>query len=331
MAGDYTIGIGTVGAGLHFSYDGGGGWRHIYKHLNPEGNVRSLAVFPDDPHHILAVSDRAGLFESHDNGYRWEPLDSPITDCEIWSIGLDANHPERIYIGARPGGYRSTDKGQSWQRMDMGIGDECPIGIPRTTNMVVDPRNSDIVWAGVEVDGIYRSDDAGDTWRHLADIGPTPFHGDIHGLTVRTGEPTHIIATTPFGMATSADEGETWDWREFDGFGTKGSGNPFAYCRGVFVKPDDPDTVLMGCGDYIPGQVGAIEVTHDGGQSWTRASLPTDANSTVYWMAMHPDVQDVVVAATVFGQVFVSENSGDSWDQLPREFGEIRAVSLSPN
>lgn len=333
MAGDFTIGVGTVGAGLHFSYDGGQRWRHIYKHIHPEGNVRSLAVFPDDPHHILAASDRAGLFETHDNGYLWEPLDSPITDSEIWSIGIDPVDPDRIYIGARPSGYRTTDRGRTWERMDMGLGDQCPIGVPRITNMVVDPRNNNTVWAGVEVDGIYRSDDQGQTWRHLADIGPSPFHGDIHGLAigVGSGESSDIVATTPFGMASSSDDGESWNWQEFSGFGDIGSRSDFAYCRGVFVQPGNADTVLIGCGDYIPGQIGAIEVSHDGGHTFTRAAIDSTPNSTVYWMAMHPDLPDVVAAATVFGQVFVSDNAGDNWTQLEREFGEIRAVSLSPN
>lgn len=333
MGGDYTIGIGTVGAGLHFSYDGGSRWRHIYKHLNPEGNVRSLQVFPDDPQHILAASDRAGLFESYDNGYLWEPLDSPVTDCEIWSLAVDPVDPDRLFVGARPHAFRSTDRGQTWERLELGMSDQCPIGVPRITNLIVDPRNSMIVWAGVEVDGIYRSHDGGDTWDHLDGIGPTPFHDDIHGLAVRVDDdrPAEIIATTPYGAATSADDGEHWTWAEFDGFGETGSGNPHAYCRGVFVEPGDPDTVLVGCGDYIPGQVGAIETSHDGGRSWTRAATDSAPNSTVYWMAMHPELPGLIAAVTVFGQVYLSTDHGDSWRQLDREFGEIRAVSLSPN
>lgn len=331
MADDYTIGIGTVGAGLHFSYDSGSSWRHIYKHINPEGNVRSLQVFPDDPHHLLAVSDRSGVFETHDNGYRWHPVESPIVDSEIWSIGIDPVDPDNLYIGARPAGFRSTDRGRSWERMDMGLGDECPIGTPRITNMVVDPRDNNTVWAGVEVDGIYRSDDRGGSWRRLDEIGPTPFHGDIHGLTVRVGHTPEIIATTPFGMASSIDDGDNWTWRELDGFGAVGSGQPHAYCRGVFVSPGDPETILVGCGDYIPGQIGAVEVSHDGGRSWCRADMDALPNSTVYWMALHPEVPDVVVAATVFGQVHLSTDGGDSWHKLDREFGEVRAVSLTPN
>lgn len=336
MAEDYTIGIGTVGSGLHVSADGGGRWRHIGKHINPEGNVRALTVFPDEPHHILAGSDRAGLFESRDNGYRWEPVSSaatnaPLTDAEIWSVAIDPTDPDTIYVGARPAGFRSTDGGDTWEQMATSIAEDCPIGTPRITSLVVDPGDGRTVWAGVEVDGLHRSDDGGETWRALDPIGPTTFHGDIHGLAVRNGDHPSVVATTPFGMATSTDDGDTWEWRELAGFGDIGSRNEFAYCRGVFMKPGDADTMLVGCGDYIPGQIGGIETSHDGGATWARAATDAVPNSTVYSMAMHPAIADIVVAVTVFGQVFVSQDSGDSFTKLDREFGEIRAVWLSPN
>lgn len=328
MSDDFTIGIGTVGAGMWFSYDSGNAWRHIYKFVNPEGNVRAVRVDPSDPKRVLAASDRAGLFQSEDGGYRWFPLASPITDCEIWTLTIDPTDPNRIYVGARPGIWRSSDRGESWEQLEMGMDPNCPIGISRTTNVVVDPRDPKVVWAGIEVDGIYRSEDGGDNWTHLPDIGPSPFHGDIHGLAVRHHEGgTDVFAGTPFGLGTSSDDGATWTWQEFSGF-DRGSGNPYAYCRGVFVAPDDPDTVLVGCGDYIPGAAGSIEVSRDGGRTFTRSSV--DANSTVYWMAMHPDVPGVIAASSVFGQIFLSRDSGESWSKVDREFGEIRSITLSP-
>lgn len=331
MSGDFTIGIGTVGAGLWFSYDGGDRWRHIYKRINPEGTVRALEVDPNDPHHILAGADHAGLFESRDNGYHWELVTDVMSNQQVWSVELDPEDPDRIYVGSRPGGFRSVDGGRSFRPMAMGVGPECPIGVPRTTNLVVDPRDHRRVWAGIEVDGVYRSDDGGEHWSHLDDIGPTPFHGDIHGLVVRpTDGGAELHATTPFGIATSADDGQSWSWHEFGGF-ERGSGQPYAYCRGVFVKPDDPNTVMVGVGDYIPGRTGAIERSTDGGATWERVELPVEPNSTMYWMAMHGDVPDVVVAASVFGQVFLSEDGGVSWRKLRDEWGEIRALSLSPN
>jgi hypothetical protein len=50
----------------------------------------------------------------------------------------------------------------------------------------------------------------------------------------------------------------------------------------------------------------------------------------VYWMAMHPDVPGVIAACSVFGQIFVSRDRGESWSKLDREFGEIRSITLSP-
>ena len=60
-----------------------------------EGNVRAVRVDPSDPKHILAASDRAGLFQSEDGGYRWFPLESPITDCEIWTLTIFQLPPRR--------------------------------------------------------------------------------------------------------------------------------------------------------------------------------------------------------------------------------------------
>jgi hypothetical protein len=48
-------------------------------------------------------------------------------------------------------------------------------------------------------------------------------------------------------------------------------------------------------------------------------------------MAMHPDVPDVVAACSIYGQIFVSRDSGDSWSKLDREFGEIRSIVVHPN
>lgn len=333
-----VIGVGTVGAGAWFSYDGGGRFRHIAKHINPEGNVRSMAVSPHDPAHVYAVSDGAGLFASHDGGYRWEPVNTDLPHQELWSLACDPDDESRLFVGGRPGLYRSTDGGDTFDALDTGLGPDCPIGVPRITNVVIDPVDPDELWMGVEVDGVYHSTDGGDTWEHLGPLGETPFHDDIHGLAVRraprsqgTGhrDDVQVLATTPFGLATSDDRGGSWTWRSFDGF-DKGSGNPYAYCRGVFVWPGDPDTLLLGCGDYIPGQVGAIEISRDGGASWTRAELPAEPNSTVYWMATHPELDGMVVAATVFGHVFVSADHGHTWERLEREFGEIRSVTLAP-
>ena len=327
MATEYTIGIGTVGAGLWVSYNSGQKWRHIQR-IHPEGNVRALAVSPHRPGEILGSLDEVGLIVSPDNGGTWERVGGDI-DGEIWSIGYDPSDDQRVFVGARPGLLRSVDGCQSFQQLDTSINDKCAIGTPRITNVVFDPANPSDVWSSVEVGSLHRSCDGGDTWTALDPLGPSEFYGDVHGLTLRaTDSGTELLATSPFGLGRSNDEGANWSWHEFDTF--PGAKFEFAYCRCVQVPPWGDGTVIVCSGDYIPGAVGALEISRDGGESWKRAELPATPNSTMYWLATHQDLPGVVVATSVFGQIFVSDDYAESWRKLDRELGEIRAISLTP-
>ena len=61
--------------------------------------------------------------------------------------------------------------------------EDCPnVGIPRVTALTVDPSDHRIVWAGVEVDGVRRSLDGGETWTRIAGGLTDP---DIHDVAVR--------------------------------------------------------------------------------------------------------------------------------------------------
>lgn len=324
---DYTIGVGTVGQGLWVSYNSGGKFRHIPRGVEAESNCRAMAVSPHQPGRILASQDRVGVFCSDDNGGTWERMGNQI-DSDIWSLAFDPHDPDRIYVGTRPGIWRSSDGGQSFAPLETSIAASCPIGVPRTTNVIVDPDDPMKVWASVEVNGVHRSTDGGETWTALPQLGPSEFHDDVHGFTIRqTDSGPELMATTPFGLARSRDDGQTWDWHEFGGFpGTKFE---FAYSRCV-REPWGDGTVLVCVGDYIPGMVGAVEVSRDGGASWSRADLPVTPNSTMYWLASNVDLPGVAVATSVFGQVYVTDDHAESWRKLDRDFGEIRALSLTP-
>ena len=324
----FRIAIGTVGSGLWVSYNSGGKFRHIPRGIDAEGNCRALAVSPHEPGHILASSDRVGVFRSEDNGGEWSQVGTPIAS-DIWSLAFDPNDAERIYVGTRPGIQRSTDGGGSFHALDTSVPERCPIGVPRTTNIVVDPTDSAKVWASVEVAGLHRSDDGGDTWRALGPLGPSEFHDDIHGFAVLpTGDTTQLLATSPFGLARSDDDGASWSWQEFTAF--PGARSDIAYSRCVRAPWND-GTVIVCVGDYIPGAVGALEISRDGGETWKRDALPVMPNSTMYWLGVNEDLPGVAVATSLFGQVFVSEDHADTWRKLDREFGEIRAVCIMPD
>ena len=99
----------------------------------------------------------------------------------------------------------------------------------------------------------------------------------------------------------------------------------------MIVKPDDPGTLFVGNGDFIPGVTGAIRRSKDAGKTWDAVNLPVEPNSVVYWMASHRELPDVVVAGSLYGYVYVTDDGGDNWQKLKKEFGEIRSVAVTPN
>jgi hypothetical protein len=67
------------------------------------------------------------------------------------------------------------------------------------------------------------------------------------------------------------------------------------------------------------------------GESWEILPLPTQPNATVWGLATHPADGNSIVAFSLFGEVYVSEDAGASWCKIAREFGEIRAAVWVPN
>ncbi len=332
MTQDFTICVGTVGAGVWFSPDCGEHWRRSRMNLpfdaEPgEIQIRSLAVSPHNSHHVLAGSE-AGLYRSEDNGANWDLVESPSHGKQIWSAAFHPNDPDVLFIGTKPPGvFRSSDRGKTWEKLPIPIAERCLAGAPKVTNILIDPRDKKTIWVGVEIDGVYCSRDNGLTWTHR-EMGKNELNRDVHGLAVSPGRPGKLLVTTPDGLWSSVDDGESWSLHGFPRFAER---DRISYCRGVALKPDDPDTIFVGNGDFIPGKRGAIQRTRDGGETWEKCQLPVEANSVIYWFGTHPANPDVVVANSLHGYVYLSTDAGDSWSKLRREFGEIRALAWMPN
>lgn len=334
MTKDFTICVGTVGAGVWYSPNGGEKWRrskmNLPFHAEPgEIQIRALAVYPQDPNRILAGSE-VGLYRSEDKGATWDLVESPIEDyAQIWSVAVHPTNPDIIFAGTKPPGlHRSTDGGKHWEKLSIPIVDRCFAGAPKVTNIVFDPRDSRSVWVGVEIDGVYCSRDGGDTWTHLPPLGDNFLNQDVHGLTIGLGKPTKLHVTTPDGIWTSTTEGESWTLHGFPRFFER---DKISYCRGVALKQGDPDVIFVGNGDFIPGRTGAIQRSTDGGKTWESAKLPTEPNSTIYWFGTHPADPEIIVANSLHGYVYTSTDGGESWNKVKQEFGEIRAIAWAPN
>src|SRR5439155_3460903 len=159
------------------------------------------------------------------------------------------------------------------------IARECSIGIPFVTGVIVDPDDHRIVWAGVEIDGVFRSRDGGDTWTHLETGLYDP---DIHAVTIAATQPKRLYASTAREVFTSDDLGDSW---EPLGIREKW---PLPYARGMAVKADDPRVLFAGCGETTTGEKGHVLRTANFGKSWEILPLPTQPNATVWGLATHP-------------------------------------------
>jgi photosystem II stability/assembly factor-like uncharacterized protein len=317
--------VGTIGEGLWRSADGGVTFARDYNGLFVECHVRALAVHPREPR-TLYLGCELGLFRSTDGAGNWARVESPINGLQVWSIAISPRDPNLIVVGTCPSRlFRSEDGGKTWSEPAVKIVRECPrIMHTRVTTVMVDPAEPNTVWAGVEIDALFRSKNGGVTWQPL---GQGLSSRDIHGLAIvpGIGKPKRWLASTNNDLNVSTDGGETWQPQNI------GKSLPWSYCRGMAQLPSRPEVVFLGNGDGPPGAVGMIVRSTDGGVTWRTVEMPARANSTIWNFAVHAADSNLVYATSVSGEVYRSTDAGAAFEKLPRAFGEIRQIAWTPN
>ena len=316
--------VGTIGEGLWRSTDNGESFVRAADGMFVECHVRALAVHPRDPR-VLYLGSEQGLLRSSDGAGSWERVATQLHGLQIWSIVLLPSDPDMILAGTCPSRlFRSADGGRSWSEPRAQMRQDCPrIMHTRVTTLVADPLEPETIWAGVEIDGLYRSRDAGQTWQK---IGSGLSSLDIHALTIVSegrGQ-ARLLASTNNDLNVSVDNGESWQPQRL------GQTLPYPYFRGMAQLPDRPGTVLLGNGDGPPGTTGLVVRSTDAGVTWRETHMPGRANSTIWNFAVHPADPELVYASSVSGEVYRSTDGGAIWQKLPREFGEIRALAWTP-
>jgi photosystem II stability/assembly factor-like uncharacterized protein len=312
--------VGTIGEGIFRSTDSGASFQRAADGMFVECHVRALVVHPREPR-VLYLGSELGLFRSDNGADLWQRVESPINGKQVWSILLSPQRPETIFVGTCPSRlYRSDDGGKTWTEPAIEMEQACPRIIhTRLTALAADPGNVETFWAGVEIDGLRRSRDGGRTWQN---VGKGLSSKDIHAILPLSSR--RLLVSTNNDVNLSTDDGET-----FQPLGL-GKVMPSPYFRALSQLAGQPGTALVGNGDAPPGCVGAIGISKDSGATWKAATMPGCANSTIWNFAVHAADPSLIYASSVAGEIYRSQDGGDSWTKLEREFGEIRGLAWAP-
>jgi len=322
-----TILVGTVGQGVMMSADEGESWTRggVRQGMHSDCIVRMLRSDARSPEIVYAGTD-FGLYRSDDGGATWRLLENPMKGSMVWSMAIDPVDPAVMFAGtgtpSTPGIFRSTDAGKSWSRLSVEIAKDCPnVGVPRPTGIAIDPTNDRNVWVGLEVDGVRYSRDGGETW---ATLNGQIANQDVHNMLVVEGPPKTVFTVVNDDIWRSTDDGKTWHAaRAREVF-------PWHYPRGIAVKPGDPRTVFVTLGDSTPGRIGTVVRSRDAGVTWETLKFPVQPNSAIWTVAVSESAPDTMFAASRYGYLYRSDDGGDSWRKLWREFGEVSSIQWVP-
>ena len=311
--------------GVWFSQNQGVNWSRLItptQGLYNESRVWSLNTHKERPGELLAGTDQ-GLYRYTKRTGRFNYIPSPMDDLHILKIARDPRDPKIILCGTRPSEiFISTNDGESWVRSNFDSATECWfINTPRVTSINFDPNVRDTIWATVEIDGVFKSDDRGKTWSLLTN---GLRDNDTHDLIFHSQDSKRtILVSTEDGIHKSEDNGVSWQHMETPE-------TPFVYFRSLVHRPDNCGFVIASVGDRPSGETGMLLYSSNFGQTWWRADLPAPVNSTIWSIATNPANPLLIFAATIFGQIFRSNDGGKSWKKMPRELGEIREISWAP-
>jgi len=243
-------GVRSFTGGVAVSTDGGHHWKPSNAGL-PEDSITHILLDPSGPagrRTLYACAFGRGVYKSTDNGHSWTEKNNGIAGDEpfAWRITLGQDGSLYLVVARRseakdfsPSGagalYRSTDKAEHWQRIDL------PSGVTGPTGLEIDPRDPQrlylTAWGqeGEDADrngGVYASDDGGQTWRALFTQSQ-----HVYDLTIDFRHPDTLYITG-FDAAAyrSTDRGAHWE---------RIKGYDFKWGHRIILDPNNPSMIYI--------------------------------------------------------------------------------------
>jgi photosystem II stability/assembly factor-like uncharacterized protein len=287
--------------------------------------VQCVAVDPANPDRVYAGTDNNGVYRTLDGGETWESVGEGIPHKRTPSIAISPAHTENgmsvVYAGTEPSNlYRTEDDGKTWQDFprlpELPSSDTWSFPPRPWTHHTrwITPHASDpmVLFVGIELGGVMRSLDGGETWE---DRKPGAYT-DSHAIRVHPTAHDRVYEAAGQGVAISTDRGETWSPVD--------EGMDRHYSWGVAVDPADPDLWYVSSSHGASyahrsrGDAQAHLYRKRGDAPWEllNGSLPEPLPYMPYSLLTLRDRPGVVLAGMQNGEIMLSEDSGDSWRKL---------------
>ncbi|MDH4001858.1 MAG: hypothetical protein OEU52_11400 [Xanthomonadales bacterium] len=260
------------GDGVWKSTDAGKSWQHIG--LENSGQISKIEINPGNPDiafvavqgQIWGPNEERGIFRTSDGGATWEHVLKVNPDTGAADLAMDPTNPRILYAamwhhgrnpwfiksGGEGGGiYKSSDGGDSWQKLAGGLP-----GLVGKIGIDVSASKPDRVYAIIEAEpekgGLWRSDDAGNSWKLIN--GHRVLHSRawyyIHIAADPVDANTVYVMNVP--LMKSIDGGKTWEKMT----------TPHGDHHDHWINPDNNLNM-------ISGNDGGATITFDGGETWS--------------------------------------------------------------
>lgn len=280
----------------------------------PGGDVRSLVVDPGNPDRFYFGTLDGQMYTSGDGGKTWGYLHNfNRPKLFVDHIIVDPRDSKTLYVAAHRhkevgGFFKSTDGGHKWRESSQ-------LKNEALHSLIQSESNPNVLIAG-SFNGMFRSDDSGETWRQLP-TSTTPGLVHIESLAIDPRTPNTIYAGTWYLPYKSTDGGQSW---KIIKNGILDDSDIFA----IDIDPRDPNHVFMSA-------CSGIYETKNAGDSWSKVNgIPSQSRRTRA-ILQHPTIPGLVFAGTTEG-FWRSERGGapDSWMVTTSRQLEINSITVHP-
>lgn len=303
------------------SSDAGESWEQGQVTMLTNAAAR-LSVSATQPGRAYLAAYEAGVFRTDDGGNAWRHLSSYPT-AYAHSVLVHPIRPESLFVGSEPAAvFRSDDGGNSWDECQ-GLGDVPEAGqwnfhgdrLSHVRELRTVPGDPNVMYAGIEVGGVVRSRDGGQSWKQLEGT-----NDDIHFVNISGADPSRVYLATAEAPYRSDDWGDNWE--------SINDGLERSYTLHIAASPYDADLVLVAVSANAGRDNPQFYRSINGGRNWTLIESIGNADDMVVALDWDPTNQGQVYAATDHGNIFCSHDGGQQWEQLPVEFPAIAIGAL---